>query len=95
MMDKEFGSDKFKSGNLELFIEQTDHDYFRIPPRYPECDSGQGVSSDERFQQVEIEQENFSKNCLMFRVAVQFTFSGNRTHTVTVRMLYKANGNTN
>ncbi|MEO0684124.1 MAG: hypothetical protein AAFY76_03515 [Cyanobacteria bacterium J06649_11] len=67
--DKEFGSDKFKSGNLELFIEQTDHDYFRIPPRYPECDSGQGVSSDERFQRVEIEQENFSQDCLMFRVA--------------------------
>ena len=68
-MDKEFGSDKFKSGNLELFIEQTDHDYFRIPPRYPECDSGQGVSSDERFQRVEIEQEKFSQDYLIFRVA--------------------------
>ena len=32
-------------------------------------DSGQGVSSDERFQRVEIEQENFSQDCLMFQVA--------------------------
>ena len=67
--DQKLRVDKSQSRDLELFIGQTDHDYFRIPTRGLEHNSRHRISGNERFQRVETKQKNISKNSFNVRLA--------------------------